>query len=488
MLRQLLKDSSFFSASRYLILGLGFARNVLIAKFLSPAEYGIWVIMALVLIYGDQVHCGLRHLGDKEIPFRRGRGETTAELANNILGGVLLFSISAFFLLAISIAIASGKGDGAEIIFLIAGGVMIADQANRFYYMIMRAHHEFVLASKIESASESLRTLLLTAGVIFFDLPGALSGMAVSALLLATYLAWRYRMTYRPRLHWQTFKMLLPMSLPLFINGLLFILLMNLDRLAAAVTLSPHELGLYGLAALLVAVPFNAVQAVGFVVYPRLSEQFGRHGDVKEVTPFFSKILMMTVYWTPLIVTTVFLAAPAVITGFLPAYSEAIPAVLILLPAAYFFTIVQLPISFLVATENNRRFIIIETVVILIAALGFLTGLKIAPTIITVAIVTAAGFFLFATLLLLVCYKIAEYPASVLVKNVLKLYAPLFFSIAILMVLFKLFPYPFESDFQQSLTWSLRQWLLFAIGYGVLWFWFMQRHGYWSRLRMELSN
>jgi O-antigen/teichoic acid export membrane protein len=483
MLRQLLKDSSFFSASRYLILGLGFARNVLIAKFLSPADYGIWVIITLVLIYGDQVHCGLRHLGDKEIPFRRGRGETTAELANNILGGVMLFSVIAFFLLAIFIAVTSGKGEGARIIFLIAGSVIIADQVNRFYYMIMRAHHEFVLTSKIESSSELLRTLLLTAGVIFFALPGALIGMAASAMLLAIYLSWRYRLAYRPRLHWQTLKMLLPMSLPLFINGLLFILLTNLDRLAAAVTLSSHELGLYGLAALLVAVPFNAVQAVGFVVYPRLSEQFGRHGDVKEVTPFFSKILMMIVYLTPFIVTTVFLAAPAVITGFLPAYAEAIPAILILLPGAYFFTIVQLPTSFLVATENNRRFIIIEAVVILIAALGYLAGLKIAPTITTVAIVTAAGFFLFATLLLLVCYKTAEYPAVALVKSVLKLYAPFFFSIAILLILFKLFPYPFEADFHQSLIWSLRQWLFFIIGYGALWFWFMQRHGYWSRLR-----
>ncbi|MDZ7360179.1 MAG: oligosaccharide flippase family protein [candidate division KSB1 bacterium] len=486
MLRQLLKDSSFFSASRYLILGLGFARNVLIAKFLSPAEYGVWVIIMLVLIYGDQVHCGLRHLGDKEIPFRRGRGETTAELANNILGGVLLFSVIAFFLLVIFVAVTSGRSDGAKIIFLIAGSIIIADQVNRFYYMIMRAHHEFVLTSKIESSSELLRTLLLIAGVIFFALPGALIGMAASALLMAIYLSWRYRAAYRPRWHWQTLKTLVPMSLPLFINGLLFILLTNLDRLAAAMALSSHDLGLYGLAALLVAVPFNAVQAVGFVIYPRLSEQFGRHGDVKEVTPFFSKILTMTIYLAPLLVTTVFLAAPAVITGFLPAYAEAIPAVLILLPGAYFFTIVQLPTSFLVATENNRRFIIIEAVVILIAASSFLAGLKIAPTIITVAIVTAAGFFLFATLLLLVCYKTAEYPPSALVKIMLKLYAPFFFSIAILLILFKRFPYPLEGAFQQSLIWSLRQWLFFVISYGILWFWFMQRHGYWSRLRMEL--
>jgi hypothetical protein len=70
-----------------------------------------------------------------------------------------------------------------------------------------------------------------------------------------------------------------------------------------------------------------------------------------------------------------------------------------------------------------------------------------------------------------------------LVKSVLKLYAPFFFSIAILLILFKLFPYPFEADFHQSLIWSLRQWLFFIIGYGALWFWFMQRHGYWSRLR-----
>jgi len=487
-MRQLLKDSAFFSASRYFILGLGFVRNLVIAKFLSPTAYGAWVFITLVLTYGDQVHLGLRHLGDKEIPYRRGRSEATVDFANTIYGGVIIFSIVAFLLLTAYAFFNSGIDENTKFGIYLASGIILADQVNRFYYMILRAHQEFVLASKIESLAEILRTLLLAVGVILFELPGALVGMVLSALLLAAYFGWRYRLTYRPQWQWRTLAELFRLGLPLFITGALFILLSNADRLAIALRLSAHDLGLYGLVALLVAVPFNAVQALGFVIFPRLSEQFGRHGQASMLEPFFSKILTAAVLFTPPLVTSVFLATPAVITGFLPAYVEAIPLALVLLPGVYFFTIVQLPSLFLIAVERTRRYIVIEFVMLVVMMMSYFVGFKMAPNRITVAGVTAISFFFLTTLLLLTCYKTAGYSLAGRFKTIAKIYLPFLFSLVWLALLFKIFPYHPMSSFSPSLLWSLRHLTLYLIVYGAIVVWAMQRHGYWSRLRMELIN
>src|SRR3990172_1387833 len=68
----LFKDSVVFAASRYVLLGLSLIRNFFVAKFLGPSDYGLWVVIGLLLTYGDQIHLGLRHAGDKEIPYYRG--------------------------------------------------------------------------------------------------------------------------------------------------------------------------------------------------------------------------------------------------------------------------------------------------------------------------------------------------------------------------------------------------------------------------------
>ncbi|MDZ7288508.1 MAG: oligosaccharide flippase family protein [candidate division KSB1 bacterium] len=487
-MRQFLKDSSVFSASRYLILGLGFIRNLVIAKFLSPADYGSWVIITLILTYGDQIHLGLRHVGDKEIPYRRGRGEETTVFTNIIYGGVIFFSLSVFLLLTILAVIGSWMDAALRTGLLITGFIIVADQVNRFYYMLMRAHHEFVFASKVESLFELLRTLLVAVGVIVFKFQGALAGMAIGSLLLTLYLNRQYRGTYWPHFHRQHLITLLRLSLPLFVNGLLFILLSSLDRLVAATTLSPHELGLYGLVALLVAIPFNATQAVGFVIYPRLSEQFGRHGKVQELERFFSHILRLTVHLVPPIVAGAFLIAPCVITGFLPAYIEAIPAVFVLMPGVYFFAIVQLPTAFLVAAENNRWYIAVEITTILLLILSYFVGLQIERNFITIAAVTAMGFFLYATMLLVICYRILEHSLGSIVKTIGKVYAPFFFSIIVIYILLRFFPYPATSQFRDSLFWSLRQLAIFVVAYGALFYWFNWRSGYWKRLRAEVTT
>lgn len=488
MAHQLLKDSTFFSASRYLILGFGFVRNLLIAKFLSPADYGVWVLITLVLTYGDQIHLGLRHFGDKAIPYQRGRGEATGPLANEIYSGILFFSFSAMLLLIVFAGFARGPDAATRAGLLFAGIIIIADQVNRFYYMIMRAHNEFMQASKIESFYELWRTLFLIGGVVMFKFQGALAGLALSSLLMAIYFSWRHRASYR--FNWPGHKLwdLLQRSWPLFINGLLFILLSNLDRLAAASALPSHELGLYGLVALLAAIAFNAAQAVGVVVYPRFSEQFGRHGKAQELEFFFTHVLRATSYLVPPLVAGVFLSAPFIITGFLPAYREAIPAIFLLMPGAYFFALVQLPASFLMATDHNRQYITVEAATIVVVALSYFIGLQLERSFLTVAALTAFGFFLYATSLLVVCYKIMGYMFFKLLLKMIKIYVPLVFSLIAVYVLLRFFPYPLAGTLQESLLWSLRQLALFLVLYGALFYWANLRTGYWQRLRTELSN
>src|SRR3972149_4811901 len=91
---KIVKDSLTFSSARYVLMGLSALRNFALAKVLDPENYGYWVVLSLIFAYGDQIHIGLRHAGDRDIPFLRGqeRHDEADHITRVLFSGILFFS------------------------------------------------------------------------------------------------------------------------------------------------------------------------------------------------------------------------------------------------------------------------------------------------------------------------------------------------------------------------------------------------------------
>ena len=71
---------------------LGFIRYFYIGSVFTPAMYGAWVIYSTILEYADQMHFGLRHIGDREIPrlLRVGHDQEMRVLIRDLLSGIMI--------------------------------------------------------------------------------------------------------------------------------------------------------------------------------------------------------------------------------------------------------------------------------------------------------------------------------------------------------------------------------------------------------------
>ena len=348
--------------SRYVLLGLSFIRNFFIARVLDPESYGTWVILMLVLTYGDQIHLGLRHAGDKEIPYFNGQGrpDEAQKVANTVFGGILALSVIGFVLLSLALLMMGESVAAVRGVLLIAGVIVIAEQVNRYYLMIMRVKKQFIVSSRIEIITETVRTGLVCALAFFFSLTGAISGFLGAAMFMVVVFLVRMRRESVPTIDPGRLKNLMTLGFSLIGVSFLFVLLINSDRLFAASVLSKAQLGMYGVAALAAQLPVNFTQGISSVVYPTFSERFGRVNATTDVFPIFSNVLRSLAFASPLVVVTTFFGATILIQWFLPAYQQSIGVLAMLLPGMFLLSFVPLFSGIFTAMNRARRFLLIE--------------------------------------------------------------------------------------------------------------------------------
>jgi len=463
----LLKDSVVVASSRYILLGLSMIRNFFVAKYLGPSDYGLWVVIGLLLTYGDQIHLGLRHAGDKEIPYYRGqgKGDESKKIADSIFGGVLWLTGIAFLCLMIySFVLTASEESIVRYGVLIAAFIILTDQVNRFYLMILRTRHEFLLSSKVESGFEVLRTILVSGFVVSFHFYGAIIGLFIASLGTVVYFLVHYRNEFRPRFSFFSLKPLLTIGLPLSATGLLYILILNLDRLVGAFTLSRENLGIYGIASLVAQVPVTSSQGISSVVYPRISEQFGETRDPAQLKPLFTSTMTGVAFIAPILVASIFLVGRFLILWLLPAYHSSIEPLFLLSFGIYFLSLVPLPASFLMATNKNILYLRAELVAFGVALVVYLLLIQTNSISLPIIALLTSGAFLATSILLLIhSYDVLGVIGKVRVQEIAKLYAPALYSGVTLLLIY----YGFLSGAQQSVSGYFFQTVLSIFSYSV---------------------
>lgn len=430
----MLRDTAIFSFSRYVLLGMSFVRNFVVARILDPEEYGYWVIVMLVLTYGDQIHFGLRHAGDKEIPFLQGQGreDDSRKAANTIFGGILLISVIALAMLGVFAWIRGSERGAVENMILIAGVIVFGDQVCRYYLMIMRVKRMFVFSSRFEIIAEAVRMVLVCVLVYYFSLWGAITGFLAGAVFMALYAIFHFKREFVPRLDRRLLVRLLSLGVSLFGVSMLFVLLINADRLFAATILSKEQLGIYGVAALAAQLPLSFSQAVSMVVYPHMSETFGKSNTVEALYPLFAVVLRSLSFVIPLIAATTFFGATLLIGMFLPAYHESPGILVVLVPGVFFLSFIPFLSGLFTAANRARQFVLVELIAAMCAALlfyavqGFLAGPK------GVAVAMTTGMLVYAAAAIVAAYRLFAVKPVESLRHIAWTYFPSLYSMLVL--------------------------------------------------------
>jgi len=325
----LIRVSTIFATGNLLATAFRLIGGVLISRLVEPSVLGLFNGIGLVCGYAPFLQAGVANGLNRELPYLVGKGERNraADLASVAQWWLLLTAgvgVSALMAVA-GWRLAQGNYQLALgwVSFTIP---VFGALYGQFYLRILYVTHgRFVRLSFIT-------VLVSGAGVVtvvfvwWLGFEGlCIRGILVAALMLA--LLWKWRsLTVRPRWRWPDFRLLATTGVPIFLVGQLAAWWPVLNSTLVLKYAGVEGLGLYALANMAGPIVALLPKAMAQVVYPKMSEEYGRTGRLRPLVRMAVGPTLVTVAATLVAVTVGWVLIPPVVRLILPKYVGGIDA------------------------------------------------------------------------------------------------------------------------------------------------------------------
>jgi len=398
----LLGDVASLSLSVILSRVLLFARDLVLAGIMGPITYGLWTQMVVIFNYALQLPLGFQNAMSREVPYFIGRKEIprvlsihdivfSVTLSTAILAGVLVLSAYGVFNYHLL--------DLPVIAVAIIMGVIVIQQINAFYSILLRAHQKFH-AFSIGFVLVALLSLILSAMMApVWGAVGAAVALGVSYITVTIF--WLFHASYLPikiKFNLMEFKRLVKIAIPLFIIGISGLLIVSIDRLTMVMFYDKEQIGYYGLAFIVNQSIFLITTPIMQSLSPRLMQAYGRYNDPLKIKHYLFVFTTIMGGGIALLVGIIYLFIGNLIILILPKFVPAVEVIRILLLGGAFSALASGATSFLVAINKQWQVLRIQMVVITVQmiVIGFIVLQS--GTISQIAAAMVVAYFAYALL------------------------------------------------------------------------------------------
>ncbi len=366
--REIARDFAWLSVARAAALATGLARSLIIPGLLGPRSYGIWKTLGLIQTYAQFGDAGARAALKRQIPLHAGRGDSeglersraVAFLANNaaVLAAAALTVVAAMM-------VDDPAMRAALLLFL---PLLYASHVGSFLEQLLAGLKEFSFLSRLSVAAGLAEAALAIAATWAFGLKGLIAGTAVAhagaALVQAARTGWAVGVRWDRR----EMRELASIGFPSHLNGLLYNLFLSIDRWLILSFLGLSALGQYGLAMTICESLFQLSYAFGSVLSPRLVERYSERESAEDLRLMVEVPLVIISRAAPLVLGVVFFLSEAAVTRFLPAFTEAIAPLQVLLVGTFFWCVPRGLSSFFITMRRQAGTVWLYLAVIAINA------------------------------------------------------------------------------------------------------------------------
>jgi O-antigen/teichoic acid export membrane protein len=340
--------------------GLSIVRGFYIARFMIPAEYGVWSLIAVFLNYANYADVGINTGVLLEVPKLVGQGRQdeaqrmvrqghTATLA--VCGtGALLIMLTSFMPLQIN-------SSHTASIRIVAIAILVLGLLN-YYHVIARIQDRFGLIG----LSTVVTGIVATAGVIavvLIILELKVEIVVLTSLLGSGAAAFLLGLSVRPYLAWPPDWLglwsLMKVGLPISIIPILFTFFLSADRWVAAILVSPEALGYYGLGTTIGILLYMLPATLAVVLFARQIERFGATSDPKASEPLVYLPLLLSAYSMAIVGGIIALSMPFIIHNFFPAYWPGRHAAIFQVVGNCLLFAVPVASNFLISTDRKQQ-------------------------------------------------------------------------------------------------------------------------------------
>jgi O-antigen/teichoic acid export membrane protein len=340
---------------------VGGITTFIIARIMTPADYGIWVTLLVIASYAPILCLGTVESLVKMFPFYFGRGEleNARRLESNVLGSlviaaVILLAVGATFQFFTPAETVRSLGNIIRIIVLAACLAIFS----AFYYYRFTAHQNFRNVSFIDSLRAVVFFLLIVPLAWLWGLMGAAVAFAVSEffVLLYSFIA-NDRVLGRVAIGFDfpIMRNLVAIGFPITVIWWVYMLQMSADRLISMSMLGKEATGFYGLGASMVSTIVLIPMVLGRVLYPKINEEVGKDTNREGLNRYVLVPAQGLGLVVPILIGTLIILIPELYRVFFPKYVRGIASTQILLLGVYFICLIRTGVNYLVAINKQNR-------------------------------------------------------------------------------------------------------------------------------------
>ena len=311
------------------------------AKLLAPELYGIWVLVKTFPAYGAHLHLGTQAAMYYRLPQHIANGEHShiaATEATSLWGTI---AINLLFCIAIVASVVTFDfGDELEIGLLLACPLILITayyqhinnrfKGMRLFNKLAVSHYLFALFSLPVTA---LLTWLY--GLIGVLIALSLSFIATLVYLLRGHQAWWPISDFKR----SVFVDLIRMGFPIVLLSIITTFMMTGDRFLIVYHLEASDLGLYGLAVIVIQTVLKVPSVSREVIEPETMAQAHNHREIAYFDRFYGAPLLYIAFLVPALIGSAAFTLGPVLRLVLPDYVDVVPTAQILLWGAYFLAL-----------------------------------------------------------------------------------------------------------------------------------------------------
>ena len=297
----------------------------IVAKFVSPEDFGLWNTISLALTYSLFLQAGLINGLNRELPFLFGKGEEKEAML--MAGTVQLFTlIISVLVLVVGLGyIVLNQNPDPRFTYGILGVVLliVLNYYQNYLFSTFRSKDSFLNLSKLQFIHAGVN--LLTLVLVFYY---AYYGWVLKSVLVSfIYVFFMHiKRPIKVKLLWDTksFLKLLSVGLPIF--GLAYIesIAATTDKLLLVKYTDMKQVGIYSFSFYIFSSFSILPSSIASYIYPKMTYNYSKTGDKLIIWNYVRKItLILLVTLLPIAIIGYFLC-PYMVDLFFPKYHESI--------------------------------------------------------------------------------------------------------------------------------------------------------------------
>lgn len=229
----ILKDSIIYLIAVYIARLFSFVCKIIVARILEPAEYGLWSIFSLILLYGGFLDLGSMFALVKEISFYSGQRKQNEidEIKNTVFfSTIITAAVTGVAIFILSIFFAKYENRLLTVFSLIAF-ILILNQIRSFFICYFVAVKKFKVASVLIIYSTFFFGILAIILVMKFGLIGLPLGISIGNFLILLYVFNKYKLQLKFQINIKRYFSLIKIGFPIMLLLVAYHFFLTIDRI-----------------------------------------------------------------------------------------------------------------------------------------------------------------------------------------------------------------------------------------------------------------